>query len=391
MRKPILAVASTLLLAACGPRSRTQPPANDASPPSGQADMGGDGPTSPLGSSVKIAQPNRIVSRGRPITSSEGNSSNVDGTPQPITTLNDGFFSIGDGFTAAVSSGQPAWVAIDVGAGPSRLLLTWLSFGQADAPEQAPVDYHIDVSADGQSWTTIATVTANATNARESTFDFGGKSHVRLVLDRADASGAVHLVEVEAYDVSAGADDTWVLLGDSVAASVSRYASPDFATQVTAQKPTFTPLLISQAIGGTQTTYGLDHIDDWIARYPDMRNWAVQWGTNDAGCDTTGEGVPGYIARLKTIVDKLKAAGKRVLIPHIPWNEYCPGQATDLKPYNDAIDQLIQQENLIAGPDLYAWFAAHQGDLGPDHVHPDEAGVVDLNRLWAEAATSLYP
>jgi hypothetical protein len=349
------------------------------------------GQPNPPGSPPTITQPNRIVSRGRPITSSEGSSSSVDGQAAPLTTLNDGIFSIGDGFTAPVTSGQPAWVAIDVGTGPTRVLLTWLSFGQADAPEQAPVDYHIDVSANGQSWTTVATVTGNDTNARESTFDFAGQSHVRLVLDRADASGAVHLVEVEAYDVSAGTDDTWVLLGDSIAASVSRYASPDFATQVSAQKPSFTPLLISQAIGGTQTTYGLAHIDDWIARFPEMRNWAVQWGTNDAGCAADGADVPSYIARLKTIVDKLKAAGKRVLIPHIPWNEYCPGQVTDLQPYNDAIDQLVEQDGLIAGPDLYAWFAAHPDDLGPDHVHPAEAGVVDINRLWAEAATRLYP
>jgi acyl-CoA thioesterase I len=45
---------------------------------------------------------------------------------------------------------------------------------------------------------------------------------------------------------------------------------------------------------------------------------------------------------------------------------------------------------LIPGPDLYAWFLAHPEQLR-DGLHPTDAGIVAINRLWASAMERLYP
>jgi hypothetical protein len=339
-----------------------------------------------------IKVPNPIVSRGKPVTSSLGSMTNVDGNPSVLTSINSGDYEVGSGFEGPVSAGTAPWVAMNVGAGPTRLMLTWLSLGQVNAPSMAPVDYHIDVSPDGTTWNTVATVTGSDTNSGENAFDFTGQSWVRIVTTKADSSGEVHFVQLEAYDISNGSQDTWVFVGDSITAdAMNVFAAPDFATLVHQAKPTFTPMMVDEAIGGTSTGDGLTTIDTYIARFPDVTNFAVAYGTNDSVCDTTGSGAKQYIANLKTIIDKLKAAGKRVLIPQIPWNQWpnC-AKPTDLAPYNSAINTLQATDTFVSGPNLYAYISTHQTDLA-DGVHPNDMGIAAFNQLWSTAVLPLYP
>jgi hypothetical protein len=375
-----------LLVAACG-GGAIDPAADDDAPPPVDA--------APIGQHAPITPANPLVSRDRPVSSSEGDTSQAG----PITTIDDGAYWANDGFQAPVSDAHQPWIAIDVGAGPSRLLVSFLAEGQVDDVGNAPVDYHIDVSPDGHAWNTVVTVTGNDTDAREHAFDFAGQSQVRLVIDRA-AGGLVHLYEIEAFDVSRGSEDTWMFLGDSITAmAMNHWATPDFATRIHQGKAANTPLVIDEAIGGTQTTFattpdadGHTPLDRWIERFPDIRNVVVAYGTNDSGCDLTGEGAAPFIARLRTIVDQLKAAGKRVIVPHIPWNHWSTCDVpTPLAPYNDAIDALRADDDFVAGPDLFAYFADHQTDLY-DGVHPDDAtGIPAMNQLWSDAMLPLYP
>jgi lysophospholipase L1-like esterase len=339
-----------------------------------------------------IAVPNPLVSHGKPVTSSLGSQTNVDGTMEELSSINSGDYEADSGFEAPVSAGTAPWVAMNVGAGPTRLLLTWLTLGQVNAPTMAPVDYHIDVSPDGTTWTTVVTVTGNDTNAREDSFDFTNQAWVRIVTDKADSSGEVHFVQLEAYDISKGSQDTWVFVGDSITAdAMNLFVVPDFAALIKKAKPSYTPMVIDEAIGGTSTTDGLATIDTYIGRFPDVTNFAVAYGTNDSVCDLTGAGSTQYIKNLKTIVDKLKAAGKRVIIPQIPWNHWATcSQPTDLAPYNAAIDTLQAADAFVSGPDLYTFFSKHQSEL-TDGVHPGDAGVTDFNQLWSTAVLPLYP
>jgi hypothetical protein len=336
---------------------------------------------------VPITTPNPIISRGRPLTSSSGMSSTIDGSVTPLGTLNDGAFWAGDGF----AGGAGAWVAMDLGSGPTRILVTWLSLGNVDTPMNQPVDYHLDVSPDGNAWHTAVSITGNDTDAREHSLDFSGQRFVRLTIDRTDASGQAHLNELEVYDVSAGSDDTWMVLGDSISAmSLNRWLMPDVGTVAHQANARYFPMLIDQAIGGTNTTTALPRIDAWIARFPDVRNFIVAYGTNDGVCEPGSAAVTTYAANLGMIVDKLQAAGKRVAIPHIPWDAQCKGQPAPLGPFNDAIDTLRAQKQFIAGPDLYDYFAAHQDQLGPDHEHPNDAGQEAVTHQWAATIASLY-
>src|SRR4051812_9334169 len=115
MRSLSLVLLSTMLLTGCEkPRARpTPPPAADPAdsgsvdPPGGHD---GGGPAPPLMPPDRM-EPNPIVSRGRPVRSSAGNSTVIDGIEQPLSTINDGDFENGDGFAARPAPGQPAWVA----------------------------------------------------------------------------------------------------------------------------------------------------------------------------------------------------------------------------------------------------------------------------------------
>ena len=391
----VLSLALVLVvwsLAACGSAGVVNPP--PGAPPGSSVDAGGGGPDGPtsidppadfgsLPPSEKITTANPLLSRHRPITSSAGPTTMVDGQPQPITSLNDGAIFCCDGFHAPT----PSWVAIDLGRGPTRVMVTWLAHGATDQPSHQPIDYHLDVSPDGNTWTTRATVTGNDVNAREDAIDFTGQQFMRLSVTKAEGD-IFELVELEAFDIAHGSDDTWMFIGDSITGMAM---SPNRFTELLHKAhPGFTPMMIGAGIGGTQTTSALTQIDTWIARFPDVRNFGVGFGTNDSGCDLTGQGVDGYISRLKIIIDKLKAANKRVLVPHIPWNEYCNNTPTLLAPYNAAIDNLRAQDPFLAGPDLYTYFAAHPDQLDPDHVHPNDNGIEAINQQWAAAAAQLY-
>jgi lysophospholipase L1-like esterase len=54
------------------------------------------------------------------------------------------------------------------------------------------------------------------------------------------------------------------------------------------------------------------------------------------------------------------------------------------------IDRVTARNGLLPGPDLYAWFRSHRGELGQDGVHPNDAGTRSINRLWYEALRPLY-
>ena len=54
------------------------------------------------------------------------------------------------------------------------------------------------------------------------------------------------------------------------------------------------------------------------------------------------------------------------------------------------LDEVVRAAGIGPGPDLYSWFKAHPERLR-DGLHPDDAGTIELNRLWAEAVAPLYP
>jgi lysophospholipase L1-like esterase len=211
---------------------------------------------------------------------------------------------------------------------------------------------------------------------------------VRLVITSAGGfNRTTRLTEIDVHDASAGTSDTWMFLGDSITAIAydRSLGAGDFPSRVNAALPDHYPAMLSIGLAGATTADALARIDYWLAVHPDMRQWVLSYGTNDSG---TGDPslAPAFGARLRMLVAKLRDAGKVVLIPHIP---YKTGGEWYLDAYNAQIDAVRAEFGLGAAPDFYAWFNAHRDELR-DGVHPNEAGALTMNRMWAEAAKSSY-
>jgi lysophospholipase L1-like esterase len=330
--------------------------------------------------------PAPLLSRGKRVTTSGG-----DGAP-----LVDGIYRTGPKWSGGQPTpAKPSWAAIEIGAGPTRLLLSWTSSGNHDYWDQfygAPVDYRIEVSADSTdgrdgTWRTVVDVKDNPAHARAHSFPFDGMRWVRLSVTRLPAEvnkWGLFLDEIDVHDLSRGGNDVWAFLGDSITAETADRATarrPAFQDQIAARHPGYRPATLNLGLCRFKTPDVLAKIDQLLALNPDAHVWAILIGSND--------GTPEMVRdALRPIVERLKAAGKIPVVARIPFQtKYGPDYvaAKDV-----ALDQVVREEGLGPGPDLYAWFKAHPERLR-DGLHPDDAGAIELNRLWAEAVAPLYP
>ena len=290
---------------------------------------------------------------------------------------------------------RPSWVAIEIGPGPSRLLLSWTSSGNHDYADRkygAPADYRIETSADSTNgengtWRTVATVSANPVRTRAHAFDFAGRRWVRLAVTGLSPDvfrWGLYLDEIDVHDLSRGGDDVWVFFGDSITSGVFDRApehQPSFAEAVAARHPGYFPATVGAGFGSLHHSDAVRRIDEVLALNPDATVVALSFGSND--WDPAA-----FRKDLLEVIRKVRAAGKVPIVPRIP---YRADSKEDFAARLDAVvDAVTREERLVPGPDLYAWFRAHPERL-MDGLHPDPAGAVEMIRLWAEAAAPLYP
>ncbi len=329
-------------------------------------------------------RPAPLVSRGCPVAaSSRGARVLVDGTYRTDAW--------GGGRPTA---DRPAWAAIQLPPGLSRVLVSWTSSHNHDLFEQfygAPSDYRLEVSADSTdgadgSWRTAVTVKDNPARTRAHAIPFAGQRWVRLAVtrlpDRVNQWG-LFLDELEVHDLSRGGDDVWLFLGDSISAGVFDRApahQPDFERWVARAHPGYSPLMVNAGLPRLRSWEAVDRVDEVLALNPDARVVAVTIGSND------GE-LPKLRAALHGIVGKIRAAGKIPLLARIPFQTKYGQDYVAVK--NEVVDEVARAEGLLPGPDLYALFEAHPERLH-DGLHPDGQGSADMQRAWAEAAAPLY-
>jgi lysophospholipase L1-like esterase len=331
---------------------------------------------------------NPLLSRGKSMPTSRGE----------VSYLTDNRF-MGSAFN--VSDG--AWIAIRVGPGPTRLFVNWNSpadywsnrLTAASCPRSNPlvVDYEILRSSNSTNgsdgaWTVAASVTGNYVTARGHLIDFEGSSWVKMSIKRGGGS----LDEFEVFDASKGADDTWFFPGTSITQGAFKgYAtSPGFADRVAASHPGFNPAVIRGGIGCVNSGDMVRNLGDYLAAARNARYWAIEMGTNDAWGGSNAN-VAAFTGNLQRIIDSCKAAGITPVLARILATN--PARTNGWQVHGDylkAVDDLRSRNNLPAGPDLFAWFKAHPEELGQDGVHPNAAGAASIQRLWAEAASSLY-
>lgn len=330
--------------------------------------------------------PAPLLSRGAPVAASR----------RGAEVLVDGVYRDKAWAGGFPSPAAPAWAAIRVGPGPTRLLLSWTSSHNHDYREQlygAPVDYRIETSADSTdgmdgTWRTVVSVAGNPVRSRAHAFDFAGQRWVRLVVTRispeAIARYGLFLDEIDVHDLSLGGDDVWVFLGDSIGAGVFDRAPshrPSFADAIAAAHPGYQPAMIDAGFCRARTAEVLARIDDVLAWNPDARVFAILLGANDGDLAT-------FRAALDALVARIQAAGRIAVVGRIPFQTvYGPDYAA---PKNAVLDEVAAAHGLLPGPDLYGWFKAHPERLS-DGLHPDAKGSVEMSRLWAEAVAPLYP
>ncbi|MBI5067529.1 MAG: hypothetical protein HZB56_04760 [Deltaproteobacteria bacterium] len=330
-------------------------------------------------------RPAPLVSRGRRVASSPaGGAALVDGVYRARSW--DGGFP---------SPERPAWAAIEVGPGFERLLLSWTSSHNHDWEERfygAPADYRIETSADsrdgvGGTWQVAVSVAGNPVRSRAHAVPFTGQRWVRMVVTRLPEKvnqWGLHLDEIDLHDLSAGGDDVWVFLGDSITAGVLDRApghQPSFAEQVAARWPGFHPAMIEAGKGAMHTPEAVGYLDRVLALNPDARVVAIGIGSND--WDPVS-----FRRDLTLLVRKVQAAGKIAVVARIPYRSDV-GAEDYPERLSRVVDEVTRELGLLPGPDLYGWFRAHPERL-TDHLHMDDRGSVELMRLWVEAVAPLY-
>jgi acyl-CoA thioesterase-1 len=383
---PRVALGGILLW--CAP-SQGAPPAGPHAPGPGVSSADGKGHSD---REAPVLSPNPLVSRSRRVA---GWSAVQFADPRSV---NDGDYSTtwGAGWPAP---DRPAWVAIDVGAGPRRVLVSWSAGGSYNYEETdygSPGAYRIETSGDSTdgsngSWRTAVDVLAVTAHGQANSFDFAGQRWVKFIVTRAPAQSpnGVQMSEIDVHDVTVGARDSWFFLGDSITALAFDRApahQPSFAAWIHERHPEYFPSMMDGGTGGDKSDEGAARIGDRIARNPDAHFWAIAYGTNDAAgnaADTTR-----FRANMQAIVDRVRAAGSVPILASIPFSS--DAQHGNIPKFNRVLDELRTKGSLPAGPDLYTWFRAHPDELR-DGVHPNDRGIVSINRLWGEAVDALYP
>jgi lysophospholipase L1-like esterase len=330
--------------------------------------------------------PSPLISRGKPVFANDDNAD--------APALVDGIYGTRGPGASWRPAALPAWVSIQIGSGYSSLLLSWNTSGTAPSYTGivgVPQAYTVDTSSDSTNgadgtWTTVVTVTDNAVRARAHRFDFSGKSWVRLTVSLAPLG--VDIDEIDVHSLSPDSVDTIFFMGDSITAvSFDRLPArqPSYAEVVHGAHPAFFPAMIDGGIAGEVSSDGLSHINSWLALNPDFKFWALGYGTNDARRNVNPET---FRANMQTLIDRVKAAGRVPIIARIPYSPV-PEYAT-IPTYNQVINELVTANNLVPGPDLYAWFSSNPSELGPDGIHPTNDGAVSINRLWAQALNGFH-
>lgn len=355
-------------------------PARDgsATSPANDAALRSDASSSPAAdaatpSSAPKPAAMSLISVGKPVVTSAGAGAAL---------VNDTYFDLG--FWDVAASSKP-WATIDLGRGPTRIFV----HVYASQGDTIPRAYRLETSGDSSngrdgSWSVRTTISDNQQASRAHVVDFTGQRWLRITIDQAASSGGrVRLNELAVRDASRGTSDSWIFLGDSVTATTLHPGPDSFAGLVHDAVPTFYPLMINAGVGGTTTSDCLAELDANIAAYPDVQNWAVSYGTNDSASGDAAQAAT-FGRNLQMIIERLKSAGKSVFVPRIPYKN-----GSDLTAYNRVLDEVVARTGATPGPDLYAYFAAHKGELY-DGVHPNDQGGAAMNRLWSETVLPLY-
>lgn len=335
----------------------------------GGAGAGGTTPSGPM----------QLISRDVPAFASSGMAKNANDAQPNI---------------AWSSEALPAWLAYDVSTVPDtqrqQVLLAWYCYWAdylvtTPKPEQMlPLDYVVETNAapgGGQppadGWQEVATVTGNAKSARQHVFDLAGRNWIRITVSKSSDAGKV-MIDLDVYSAPAGGSDGWLFMGDSITYMTTQRAFSDLPALVEKAQKGRVPLVIDGALGGTNTTTAQDIIETSLAEFAG-RYVVLAYGTNDHA--------PEF--KMESLVQKVIAAGKVPVVPHLPWSD----QKLEEGPLmNQAIDALYAKyPEIVPGPDLWKAFENRLDFIPSGDVHPNSEGQEFLRNEWAKVISAASP
>ena len=309
-----------------------------------------------------------------------------------------------DGYLTNWKSSSAKEIALNVGEGPKKLLINWESFGDcAWATDFTSGCGHSGValsnfkiltsanSTDGTDgdWEVAATIQNNPVMARGVTIDFAGKSWFKI----ASEGDVGKILEIEAFDMSAGGTDTWFFMGTSISQMGIKQQDTDSTTAqlIHARFPEYTPAMLRGGIGCINSTEVVEHLSEYLEYAGNVKFWAIEMGTNDAwgGGDWN---LNTYVSNMQTIIDSAKAHGITPVIARIIATDSAKAGWQINPAFLEAVDKLVKENNLPQGPDFYSYFKEHPELLASDGVHPnaETKGGQAMHHLWAEALAPLY-
>lgn len=260
-----------------------------------------------------------------------------------------------------------------------------------------PKDYTIQGNAaaggslPGSGWVTLATVTNNVYATRSHAVDLTGYNWVRLNVTACIGDGAGNDdidAQMDVFNAAGGNTDTWLALGDSITAGgfYNSWAGTP-ALLVQAQVPTNFPMITNGGVPYLKAVDAVSLITGWLAAEPNAKYVMLSWGTNDASSSETV-----YYDSMVTVIEAVIARGSIPVIPKIPW-----GKTSDVQTYvpglNAKIDLLYAAyPTIVHGPDLWAYYFAHQDLIGDGDVHPTSPdGYAAYAQQWADTmVTNVY-
>jgi hypothetical protein len=342
-----------------------------------------------VGAFADTVAPMPRISQGAPAYAGDGSNAN-SATAATQTNLASEY----------QSNGVPMSVAIDLSATPAaqrhQVLIAWYAKTQdwivdldcttnctTNGAEMA-IDYTLESnSAAGGGappaggWVNLTTVTANNRSSRQFLANLNGANWVRMSVSRGFSSTSVD-VSIDVHSAPGGDTDGWLFMGDSnTAFTMPRYVS-DLPYLVNALKPTHFPAITAAGIGGTRTIDGLTTIDGNLQDFPGQFV-VLAYGTNDSPSDY----------EMEALVQKVIAAGRTPVIPHILWSATPTIQANGPL-INAQIDALYAKyPQILHGPDLWDHFEGHTEWIPATDIHVNTAGQEELRNQWASVMAAV--
>jgi hypothetical protein len=333
--------------------------------------------------------------------------------------------------------GEP-WLAVHAGVGPARLLVSWAAprsgLGSECSP---PPGYRIESAASSTNGTDgdfrfELRVTDNTARARAHVIEFDGQSWLRITFERADVGRSdvgrsdigrsdtghsvgsedavdiqqpVGIERLDLHDASDGTDDVWLILGDDLARAglMADPGEPGFAELIHERYPGYYPALIDETRSGERPAATLARIVELLETHSHVRHVAIAYAAAPTGHEDAGANIDGNThgdadsnadaeaAALAALVSKLVAHDRRVTIARPPR----PDERRGIDPHSGASSldrtsvEVERRGDLVPGPDLRSWFAAHPDQLDADG-RPTAEGRRAMRRLWVDALDVLY-